>query len=126
MEVLTLTFCGLYCPEKLRRLRQVVAGLPARDGPRGPRIEGEDMASGNDRAVRPGIQRHRFIGLLAVLSVATLGAAGCNSGGGGGTTNTNPDNGTQLTMWVRSATDQFSKRLVDAYNASHQNKVELT
>jgi len=84
------------------------------------------MASGNDRAVRPGIQRHRFIGLLAVVSAATLAVAGCNSGSGGQTTNTNPDDGTQLTMWVRSATDEFSKRLVDAYNASHQNKVNLT
>ena len=29
-------------------------------------------------------------------------------------------------MWVRSATDQFSQRLVDAYNASHKNHVTLT
>ena len=29
-------------------------------------------------------------------------------------------------MWVRSATDQFSQRLVDAYNASHKNQVTLT
>src|SRR4029079_11425826 len=32
----------------------------------------------------------------------------------------------KLTMWVRSATDQFSQRLVDAYNASHKNQVALT
>ena len=37
-----------------------------------------------------------------------------------------PDDGTTLTMWVRSATDQFSQRLVDAYNASHKNHVTLT
>jgi multiple sugar transport system substrate-binding protein len=39
---------------------------------------------------------------------------------------TNPDDGTQLTMWVRSATDQFSKRLVDAYNQGHKNHISLT
>src|SRR5262249_2855278 len=29
-------------------------------------------------------------------------------------------------MWVRSATDQFSQRLVDAYNKGHKNQVKLT
>jgi multiple sugar transport system substrate-binding protein len=54
-----------------------------------------------------------------------MGLAACSSGGGS-TPTTNPDDGTTLTMWVRSATDQFSQRLVDAYNASHKNHVNLT
>lgn len=37
-----------------------------------------------------------------------------------------PDDGSELTMWVRSATDDFSQRLVDGYNKTHQNKVKLT
>ena len=33
---------------------------------------------------------------------------------------------TTLTMWTRSATQAQSQRLVDAFNASHENQVELT
>jgi multiple sugar transport system substrate-binding protein len=29
-------------------------------------------------------------------------------------------------MWTRSATEAASRRLVDRYNATHKNKVELT
>jgi len=36
------------------------------------------------------------------------------------------DDGAKLTMWVRSATNDFSKRLVDRYNKTHKNKVTLT
>ncbi len=61
---------------------------------------------------------------VAVVAVAlTLTACGGEANNSG---STNPDDGTQLTMWVRSATDQFSQRLVDAYNQSHKNKVALT
>jgi multiple sugar transport system substrate-binding protein len=60
---------------------------------------------------------------LAVLAV-TLALTACSSGTT--TSSGNPDDGAQLTMWVRSATDQFSKRLVDAYNQSHKNQVALT
>ena len=35
------------------------------------------------------------------------------------------DDGTQLTMWTRAATEARSKALVDAYNASHQNQIDL-
>ena len=38
----------------------------------------------------------------------------------------NPDDGTTITMWTRAATETQSKLLVEAYNASHKNKVELT
>src|SRR5215475_8763797 len=37
-----------------------------------------------------------------------------------------PDSGATLTMWTRAATEAQSKLLVDAYNASHKNKVQLT
>jgi multiple sugar transport system substrate-binding protein len=36
------------------------------------------------------------------------------------------DTGATITMWTRSATEAPSKRLVDRYNATHKNKVELT
>lgn len=35
------------------------------------------------------------------------------------------DDGTALTMWTRAATEARSQALVDAYNASHQNQIEL-
>ncbi len=36
------------------------------------------------------------------------------------------DDGTALTMWTRAATEARATALVDAYNASHQNQIELT
>lgn len=36
------------------------------------------------------------------------------------------DDGTALTMWTRAATEARSRALVDAYNASHENQIELT
>jgi multiple sugar transport system substrate-binding protein len=84
------------------------------------------MAPGKDRPAMPtGAGRLRAVGFAAAILAVALVAA-CSSGGGSSTTTTNPDDGTALTMWVRSATDQFSQRLVDAYNASHKNHVSLT
>lgn len=56
---------------------------------------------------------------LAVASLLLAAACGSNSGGskGGPTT---------ITMWTRAATQTASQRLVNAYNASHKNKVKLT
>ena len=36
------------------------------------------------------------------------------------------DDGTKITMWTRAATEARARPLVDAYNASHKNQVELT
>ena len=36
------------------------------------------------------------------------------------------DDGSTITMWTRAATETQSQLLVDAYNASHQNQVDLT
>jgi multiple sugar transport system substrate-binding protein len=62
--------------------------------------------------------------VIGVVLALTLAA--CGGGGSKTSASSNPDDGTQLTMWVRSATDQFSQRLVDAYNSSHSNHVALT
>jgi multiple sugar transport system substrate-binding protein len=35
------------------------------------------------------------------------------------------DDGTALTMWTRAATEERATSLVEAYNASHQNQIEL-
>src|SRR5262245_44585868 len=85
------------------------------------------MAPGKDRPAMPtGTGRRRAVGLTAALAAVVLIVGACSSGGGKASTSTTPDDGTKLTMWVRSATDQFSQRLVDAYNASHKNHVNLT
>jgi len=36
------------------------------------------------------------------------------------------DDGSTITMWTRAATEAQSQRFVDAYNATHENQVELT
>ena len=84
------------------------------------------MARGTDRPAMPTGIRRRRLGVAAALSALALTMAACGGGSDNTTTPTNPDDGTKLTMWVRSATDQFSQRLVDAYNASHKNQVALT
>jgi len=68
----------------------------------------------------------QVVALAAVplLLVATACSGGANSSSP--SSNATPDDGSQLTMWVRSATDEFSQRLVDGYNKTHQNKVKLT
>jgi multiple sugar transport system substrate-binding protein len=73
-----------------------------------------------------GARRPRTAGLVAAFAAVILAVAACGSGGAKASTSSSPDDGTNLTMWVRSATDQYSQRLVDAYNASHKNHVTLT
>jgi len=36
------------------------------------------------------------------------------------------DDGTTITMWSRAATEDRVRQIVDAYNAGHQNQIELT
>lgn len=68
-----------------------------------------------------------FAALTALAAVSVLLAA-CQSGAPVSSVNdTNAvDDGTTITMWTRSPTATFSQTLIDAYNASHKNKVKLT
>lgn len=59
------------------------------------------------------------LAVASLLLAAGLSACGSGSGGSGG-------GGTTITMWTRAATQTASMRLVNAYNASHKNKVKLT
>src|SRR5687767_10298787 len=65
--------------------------------------------------------------LVTVLGIAMLAAA-CQSGGeeSGASGTEAKDDGTTISMWTRSPTATFSQTLIDAYNASHKNKVKLT
>lgn len=73
------------------------------------------------------INRGRSV-LAALASAALLLAGACQSAGdtttSGDTTAT--DDGSTITMWTRSPTATFSQTLIDAYNESHENKVQLT
>jgi multiple sugar transport system substrate-binding protein len=70
---------------------------------------------------RKGQRRTVFVAVAATL---TLLATGCSSGDAA--TSDTPDDGTELTLWVRSATDDFSNGLADAYNKTHKNQVKVT
>ena len=78
--------------------------------------------------------RRRFGVLQATVLVAAiaLAAAGCGSDGDdtqevsteGGAEGV--DDGTTLTLWTRAPLEKQANLLVDAYNATHENQVELT
>jgi multiple sugar transport system substrate-binding protein len=54
-------------------------------------------------------------------SAAGSGPAGSASAAGQGI-----DDGTKITMWTRAATEARARPLVEAYNQSHKNQIELT
>lgn len=64
--------------------------------------------------------------VLATVPLLLVAAACSGADDSSPSSAATPDDGSELTMWVRSATDDFSQRLVDGYNKTHQNKVKLT
>jgi multiple sugar transport system substrate-binding protein len=76
-----------------------------------------------------GTTRWRVVAALAASAVLAL-AGGCGGDDdeepGGAAKGGSADTGETITMWTRAATQTQSQRLVKAYNASHDNKVELT
>jgi multiple sugar transport system substrate-binding protein len=67
--------------------------------------------------------------LVATLTLAMAACGGDDEGGGNGAANAGPngvDDGSELTLWTRAPLEKQAKLLVEAYNASHQNKVKLT
>jgi multiple sugar transport system substrate-binding protein len=66
--------------------------------------------------------------LLGGVAVVALGLSACGGGGGGGDTEAGAasEPSGPVTMWARAATAPQSQALVDAWNASHDQQVELT
>jgi multiple sugar transport system substrate-binding protein len=70
--------------------------------------------------------------LAGAFAALLLGVAACGGGGdtgAGSTASVGPngvDDGTTLTLWTRAPLEKQANLLVEAYNATHQNKVELT
>jgi len=75
----------------------------------------------------------RAVGALAAASLL-IGVAACGGdadqqAGGEASAAANPegiDDGTKLTLWTRAPLEAQAKALVQAYNSSHKNQVELT
>ncbi|HMG30310.1 MAG TPA: sugar ABC transporter substrate-binding protein [Jiangellaceae bacterium] len=69
-------------------------------------------------------------GMALVLMVAACGdddePAAEPTDGGSEALAEGIDDGTTITMWTRAATETQSQLLVDAYNESHENQVDLT
>ena len=69
-------------------------------------------------------RRPRVRSLPAVLLlVVALSACG---GGGKSSSTASADSGVRLSFWTRAATEAASRRLVDGYNSTHKNHVDLT
>lgn len=68
-------------------------------------------------------------GAAAALMLAVAACGGGGETGGGAAAAAGPDgvdDGTTLTLWTRAPLEKQANLLVEAYNASHRNKVELT
>src|SRR5689334_4575968 len=77
--------------------------------------------------------RRTVLRSLAGVLVATLtfGTAACGGDDAGSTAPVavgpnGVDDGSELTLWTRAPLEKQAKLLVEAYNASHKNKVKLT
>src|SRR5262249_12434372 len=58
----------------------------------------------------------------AAASAAASGATGSQAA----SASQGVDDGTQLTLWTRAATEARARPIVDAYNKSHKNQIALT
>ena len=72
--------------------------------------------------------RKRATVAVAAAALLLLGAAACGDDNqpSAPAQSASVDDGTRLTMWTRAATEAVSKAYADAYNATHQNKIEVT
>jgi multiple sugar transport system substrate-binding protein len=60
----------------------------------------------------------------AAASIALL--AGCSAAAPAAEQDAEPDSGAVMTMWARNTSNNIAEVIVDTYNASHQNQIELT
>ena len=65
-------------------------------------------------------------GALAIALAACSGGTGNGSSGSQTISKDGTDDGTTLTLWTRAPLEKQAKLLVEAYNKSHKNQVELT
>src|SRR6185312_14280731 len=74
--------------------------------------------------------RSRRIAAAVAAGALAITLAACSGGTGSTGTQTigkdGTDDGSKLTLWTRAPLEKQAKLLVEAYNKSHKNKVELT
>jgi multiple sugar transport system substrate-binding protein len=72
--------------------------------------------------------RRVLAALAATASLALLVGCGGSDNGGSAASSSGKsvDDGSQLTMWIRSGFEEYAEALVKAYNDSHKNKIKLT
>ena len=75
--------------------------------------------------------RRALVALVAAAMALPLAACGSSDDDDAATTEggikpTGTDDGSKLTLWTRAPLEKQAKLLVDAYNASHKNQVQLT
>ncbi|MFC6087753.1 ABC transporter substrate-binding protein [Saccharothrix lopnurensis] len=76
--------------------------------------------------------RHRRLVAVAAAVVTTAALTACGGSGGGSSTDVaaggaeGVDDGTTLTLWTRAPLELQANMLVEAYNRTHENEVELT
>ncbi|SEI16776.1 MULTISPECIES: sugar ABC transporter substrate-binding protein [unclassified Leifsonia] len=75
--------------------------------------------------------RTRRLVAAAVAGALAVSLAACSSGGNSSSgsqtiTKTGTDDGSKLTLWTRAPLEKQAKLLVEAYNKSHKNQVQLT
>jgi len=76
-------------------------------------------------------RRMRRIAGVLIAGALMAGVSACAAGDGGSTApeSIGPegvDDGSSLTLWTRAPLEKQANLLVDAYNDSHENQVELT
>lgn len=67
----------------------------------------------------------RSVSAASTAVIAGLLLAGC-AAPAADEESSSPDNGTELTMWARFLDGELPSKIVDAYNASHENQIKLT
>jgi multiple sugar transport system substrate-binding protein len=70
--------------------------------------------------------RLRAVGYALAAAVLAVGASACGSDEPVTPAAASADDGSTITLWTRAATETVSKQYADAYNATHQNKVQVT
>lgn len=73
-----------------------------------------------------GISWRRRASALAVAAAAIALVAGCTAGPAESEQDTEPDSGAVMTMWARNTSNNLAQVIVDTYNASHKNQINLT
>ena len=64
--------------------------------------------------------------VLLATAIAAVLAACSNTGAQPSADNTKPDSGATLTMWARNTSTNLAQQIVDQYNATHDNDINLT